>query len=93
MFLVRTAFWAGLVVLLLPTDRQQQELLTSFAHQKLHWAMTYCDREPVSCERAGEVWALLVKKAEFGAMLAVDLIQKGASGEMAGRSSGESTAG
>jgi hypothetical protein len=88
MFLVRTAFWVGLVVLLLPTDRQQQELLSSFAQQKLHWAMTYCDREPVACERAGETWALFLKKAEYGATLAADLLRQGTSGKPSGTGEG-----
>ena len=80
MFLIRTAFWVGLVVLLLPTDRQQQEHLAGFARQKLNWAMTYCEREPVSCERAQEVWALFLTKAELGAKLAIEMIQHGTSG-------------
>ncbi len=80
MFLIRTAFWIGLVVLLLPTDQQQQEHLAGFARQKIVWAMTFCDREPVSCERAGEVWALFLTKAEFGAKLAIELIQHGTDG-------------
>ena len=74
MFLLRMAFWLGLVVLLLPTDERQQARLYNTAVTAVERATTFCDRHAQACTVGAEVWAAFVKKAEFGARMAIDLI-------------------
>ena len=73
MFLIRTAFWLGLVVLLLPSDPQQQARLYNAAASAAHSAVTFCDRNAALCKTAGEHWAVFKTKAEFAGRMAVDL--------------------
>ena len=74
MFLIRAAFWIGLVVLLLPTDERQQARLYSAATATVERVTTFCDRNARTCEVGADVWAAFVKKAEFGARMAFELI-------------------
>jgi hypothetical protein len=74
MFLIRTAFWVGLVVLLLPTDARDQARLYATAAATVERISTFCDRNPRACATGAELWAEFLKKAEFGARMAVDLI-------------------
>lgn len=74
MFLIRLAFWVGLAVLLLPTDERQQARLYTTAVATVERATTFCDRNAKICAGAGELWATFVKKAEFGARMAIDLV-------------------
>jgi hypothetical protein len=76
MSLIKTAFWLGLVVLLLPTDQQQQARLMSTATAAVERATTFCDRNVSTCALGAQVWATFVKKAEFGFHMALDLINK-----------------
>jgi hypothetical protein len=72
MFLIRLAFWVGLAVLLLPSDERQQERLYATAAATVERAATFCDRNEKVCATAGELWATFLKKAEFGARLAIN---------------------
>ncbi|KAB2919594.1 MAG: DUF5330 domain-containing protein [Hyphomicrobiaceae bacterium] len=74
MFLIRLAFWVGLIVLLLPTDEHQQARLYGAAVAAVERVTTFCDRNPRTCAAGADVWASFVKKAEFGARMAFDLI-------------------
>jgi len=74
MFLIRTAFWVGLVVLLLPSDAHDQARLYATAAATVERISTFCDRNPRACTMGAELWAEFVKKAEFGGRMAVDLI-------------------
>ena len=83
MFLIRVAFWLGLVVVLLPTDERQQARLYNTAVATVERVTTFCDRNAQACTAGAEFWATFVKKAEFGARIAVDLVSSG------GRKEGE----
>ena len=83
MFFIRVAFWLGLVVLLLPTEERQQARLYSNAVATVERVTTFCDRNAQACAAGAEFWATFVKKAEFGARIAVDLVTSG------GRKEGE----
>src|SRR5215470_598584 len=78
MFLIRVAFWLGLVVLLLPTDERQQARLYSSVAAAVERVTTFCDRNPKVCATGAEVWSAFVKKAEFGVRLAIDLASSSA---------------
>jgi Family of unknown function (DUF5330) len=81
MFLIRAAFWIGLVVLLLPTDANQQARLYDTAAATLERVTTFCDRNARTCEVGSEVWAAFLKKAEFGARMAFELITSRGAGK------------
>jgi len=74
MFLIRTAFWLAVVVMLLPTDEKTQAHLKAAAWNAAHQAATFCDRNAETCVKAGEVWSTFKLKLEFGAKLAADLV-------------------
>ena len=77
MFLIRVAFWVGLAVLLLPTDERQQARLYGTAVATVERVTTFCDRNAQACAAGAELWATFVKKAEFGARVAIDLVSSG----------------
>jgi hypothetical protein len=77
MFLIRMAFWLGLLVWLLPTDEHQQARLYTTALATVERATTFCERNPQTCTLAAQLWATFLKKAEFGARMAVDLVSSG----------------
>ena len=51
MFLIRLAFWLGLVVLLLPTDERQQARLYGTAVATVERVTTFCDRNAQALRR------------------------------------------
>jgi hypothetical protein len=75
MFLIRTAFWLGLVVLVLPTDERQQAKVMAQAAAALHWTQTFCDRNAQTCSTSQELWTTFTKKAQFGFELAANMIR------------------
>jgi Family of unknown function (DUF5330) len=77
MFLIRVAFWVGLAVLLLPTDERQQARLYGTAIATVERVTTFCDRNAQACAAGAELWAAFVKKAEFGARMAIDMATSG----------------
>jgi len=74
MFLFRIVFWLGLAVLLLPTEENQQARLYETASATVERIASFCDRNPKTCAAGAEFWSTFVKKAEFGARVAADLI-------------------
>jgi hypothetical protein len=80
MFLIRLAFWVGLVVLVLPTDKAQQAKLYTTVVDSVHRAATFCDRNGELCHQASVYWAVFQKKLEFGARLAFDVASERLSG-------------
>jgi Family of unknown function (DUF5330) len=77
MFLIRLAFWIGLVVLLLPTDEHQQAKLYGTAVATVERVTTFCDRNGQLCAAGTDLWATFLKKAAFGARVVVDLVSSG----------------
>ena len=73
MFLIRMAFWVGLVVLLLPSDRERQAQLYKTATEVVHNAATFCDRNAELCTQGAKHWAVFRTKLEFGAKLVFDM--------------------
>jgi hypothetical protein len=77
MSLLRLAFWLALLVLLLPTDAQQQARFSHFANNAFERLTTFCDRNGTTCAVGSQVWATFLKKAEFGVRLVGDLLGVG----------------
>jgi Family of unknown function (DUF5330) len=90
MFLIRSAFVLAVVIMLLPTDEAQQAKVAGTAGLAVERAATFCERNAATCAAGAEVWSVFLKKAEFGARLAGNMVQdylKGGKGEAAGRDS------
>jgi hypothetical protein len=77
MSLLRLAFWLALLVLLLPTDAQQQARFSNFASNAMQRLTTFCDRNGTTCTVGDQVWTTFLKKAEFGVRLVGDLLGAG----------------
>lgn len=73
MFLIRTVFWLALVVMILPSDAQQQEKLVKTVSTAAHQAATFCDRNGAICDRGAEFWATFRQKLEFGTRMAIEI--------------------
>lgn len=82
MFLVRTAFCLGLVVMVLPSDEKHQAELYDKAASATRWTLTFCDRNAVACSKGAELWQTFQQKAQFGARLTADLVEKGMKGRL-----------
>lgn len=74
MGLIRLGIIVAAGVALLPSDREQQEILYNRAALAANWTMTFCDRNAQTCETASNLWGQFVKKAQFGARLAYDTV-------------------
>lgn len=70
----RLAAIAAVGIALLPSDREKQTELYGRAATAAKWTVTFCDRNADTCAQASTVWDLFLKKAEFGAKLAYDVI-------------------
>jgi hypothetical protein len=77
MFPLRTIMVIGAAVMLLPSEKENQQKLLNAALTNVEWASTYCEREPATCARAGAAWSGFVEKAQFGATLIGEMVTKG----------------
>jgi Family of unknown function (DUF5330) len=76
MFLIRTAFWLMIIILLLPTDEGQQSKVYGTAEATVKDVATFCDRNPDTCTTGRDAVQVLVHKAEFGARLLMGFIRE-----------------
>jgi hypothetical protein len=77
MSMLRLAFWLALLVLLLPTDAQQQARFSNFANNAMQRLTTFCDRNGTTCTVGEQAWSTFLRKAEFGVRLVGDLLGAG----------------
>ncbi len=77
LFLIRTAFWLTVIVLLLPNDEEQRNQIYGTAQAAVNDVTTFCDRNPSTCATGQEAFAVLVQKAQYGAALLMDFMSKG----------------
>lgn len=82
-FLLRMAFWLGLVLVLLPTDKapdasQQPEVAASDAISAASAAVSdmaqFCDRQPTACVVGGQAASVIGARAQAGAKKVYQLI-------------------
>lgn len=76
MSLIRTFLLLAIIVIILPTDQNDQQRLYEKVAGTANWAATFCDRNGSTCEATAEAWTTFVRKAEFGAKMAADLFSK-----------------
>lgn len=81
MALVRVILGLGAVVLFMPTDKETQAKVYDATANAVDRVATFCTRNPETCQKGGEYWAVFKQKAEFGAKmawtLAVDRMNRG----------------
>ena len=84
MFLIRAAFWLIILVLLLPTDEQQQSEVYGTAQAAVKDVSGFCSRNPGVCNTGKDAFDVFVHKAQFGAELIMGFIREqtgGAAGD------------
>lgn len=84
MFLIRTAFWLMILVLLLPTDEKQQSQVFGTAHAAFEDVSGFCGRNPGVCEKGRDAFEVFVHKARFGAQMIMGFVKQqtgGSAGE------------
>ncbi len=72
MFLIRTAFWLSLFILLLPTDEQDKRVVYSNAEAVVSDLHTFCTRNPDVCEASKSAAHTFSLKAKFAAKMLMD---------------------
>lgn len=75
MSLIRTGLVLAAVIMVLPTEEKKQAELTSAAARGAEQTATFCERNPSTCGAGRELWALFLRKAEFGMELAAGLVR------------------
>ena len=80
MFLIRTAFWLMIVILLLPTDEQQQSQVFGTAQAAVKDVTAFCDRNPEACAKGQDAFSVLVHKAQFGARMLMGILKEQTAG-------------
>lgn len=93
MFLLRTAFWLSVVILLLPAPKEQDNGLTNVMLEQRKALSTsdlviaaygavddltrICERDPQVCETGAAIADTFKRKARYGASLLLDLFSDG----------------
>ena len=75
MFLIRMAFWLMILVLLLPSDGQQQSEVYGTAQAAVKDVSGFCGRNPGVCEKGKDAFSVFVQKAQFGAQMLMGFIK------------------
>jgi hypothetical protein len=76
MFLIRIAFWLVVVIMLLPTDRQQQTDVLGTAQAAVKDVSGFCERNPDVCVKGQDAFEVFMQKAEFGANMLMGFIEE-----------------
>jgi hypothetical protein len=74
MFLIRTAFWLTLVILLLPTSEAEQRAVYGTAEAAVEDVRTFCTRNPDVCAKSRDAFEVFTQKAKFGAQMLMDFV-------------------
>jgi uncharacterized protein DUF5330 len=76
LFLIRTAFWLLIIVLLLPTDGNQQNQVYGTAQAAVEDVAGFCDRNPDTCATGKDAFDVLLSKAQFGAGMLMSFVKE-----------------
>lgn len=79
MFLIRTAFWLTLIILLLPASEREQREVYGTAGAAVRDLKTFCSRNPDVCQKSSNLFDTFSQKAQFGANLVMDFVKEVAS--------------
>jgi hypothetical protein len=75
MFLIRTIFWLIVLVLLLPTNEQQQSQVYGTAQAAVKDVSGFCERNPTVCATGKDAFDVFVHKARFGAEMLMSFVK------------------
>lgn len=76
MFLLRTIFWLVVLVLLLPTNEQQQSQVYGTAQAAVKDVSGFCERNPTVCATGKDAFDVFVHKAQFGAEMLMSFVKE-----------------
>lgn len=76
MFLIRSAFWLVVLILLIPTDGEQQKKIYGMAQTAVADISGFCVRNPETCDSGQYAINVLVQKAQYGAHMVQSLVDK-----------------
>lgn len=88
MFLMRSAFWLIVLILLIPTDGAQQKKIYGMAQTAVADIGSFCDRNPETCASGQFVVNALVQKVQYGARMVQALVTEQADGFGPGHAGG-----
>jgi hypothetical protein len=75
MFLLRTIFWLIVLVLLLPTNEQQQSQVYGTAQAAVKDVSGFCERNPTVCATGKDAFDVFVHKARFGVEMLMNFVK------------------
>jgi hypothetical protein len=75
MFLIRTAFWLTILILLLPANQEQQKEVYGTAEAAVKDFSNFCYRNPVVCLQTKTAFDTFTQKAQFGATMVMDFVK------------------
>ena len=75
MILIRIAFWLVILILLLPTSKQEQLAVYGTAESAVKDISSFCDRNPGACEKGMAAIDTFTQKAKFGFRMVVDFVK------------------
>ena len=73
MFLVRTAIWLGIIVTVMPTDKEAQSRMAAAAGNTYKQVATFCDRHEAACAQGSAAWVVVKAKAQVAGRMAFNL--------------------
>ncbi len=76
MSIIRAGIVVAAAVMLLPVEEKKQAQLASTASLTAERTVSFCDRNPSTCAAGNDLWALFLRKAEFGMELGATLLRE-----------------
>lgn len=76
MSIMRMGILLAAAVMMLPVEEKKQAQLASTASLTAERTATFCERNPTTCTTGQDMWALFLRKAEFGMELASKLVRE-----------------
>ncbi len=76
MSILRTGIILAGAIMLLPVDDRKQSEFTAAASSSAERTASFCSRNPSTCDAGRDLWALFVRKAEYGVELGARLVRE-----------------
>lgn len=76
MSISKSALLLAAAVMLLPMEESKQTQLATAASQTAERSATFCERNPSTCAAGRDLWAVFLRKAEFGMELGARLVRE-----------------
>ena len=76
MGLVRTAFWLTLILMILPTNAQDQKNVYGLVKATFDDIRTFCVRHSQACKQGRSMFHTIAERTEFGASMVIDMVRE-----------------